>query len=1136
MGFSWEQITSNSIGSNRARRVISPALIFGCCLLLAGTTLPSIAYAQDGTAQDEAPAEEEEKEEAVVAVQKAEEKTEQPTLDKDGEVGPSEDVEASGIPSKKVDNVRRLDEQIVQLKKLIRNSAKDNPKRAEYMFNLSEMHWDKARYYEQQAFLKQDECYKHDDAKQAKKAENCRKSMKRMLAESERLKSEAVQLYVKIYQDYPNFKDLDKVLFYLGTNLHELGKGEEARKIFKRLIRDFPNTKYVPNVLLSFGEYYFNQDDARNALKAYQKATQFKNSDIYAYAHYKEGWSYYNLDRKDKALEIFIEVLEYSEKHPEAPTSKSLIKQARKDIVRTYSHVGNPDKAIPFLQDISGDDREVWLALAERLAIHYSDMGNTRDSTRMYRQLIKLNKTSVKTIDYQYEIVRNQTISNAYNEKTIKELIRLLKLVQYADEGKFDDTKELDYPTKRARVEALVREWSTQYHREAQKTKNDDIYAMAFFLYKNYLETFPKSDSAYTMSFFYGELLYKLQQWEDAAAAYERVLEIDPKGKYTENAVHAAVLAYFKVVDTSEEQANLNESSIAKVEDDAEKEEKDEKAVAEVPKPKEITELHQKFIHALKRYIKFAPDGKRIVDVKYSLARTYYDFNHFKESLELFKDIAYKHSDHRLAVTAANLHLDTLNLLQDFDGLHKAVVGYLEKRPIDDPVFMETVAELDVQIRFKKCTILDEEEKWKDAATCFVDFYRDYPENGEYVDKALYNAALDFERMRDLGKAIKVRIFLLKATPDSPLAPITLYNIGGNYHALAIYSKAAKFYELFVANFPKHEKAESALANASEFRYGLGNYERAIQDYEYYIKTFGKSEPERAAISYFQIAKVYETQDEQEKARKQYEKFLREFTDESNYDRILKAKTAIGMYYWEQEGAKNRRRALREFKKTLSYYDKIPDAKKSELSDGRDAAARAKFMIGQDVFEQMTAITIKAANEDELQERIKKKMEVAQKAQAIFEEVILFKRPDWAIAALYRIGAQYQNFANTVRNSPIPKRLSYDQKEIYRGLLEDQASKVEVQAVDAYKKALDVALTESWFNEYSRQAEVQLAQLRPREYRSPSELRAEPDNLTPGFMRAVFIEKVKDEDRLQDLGDSDSSVDTEEIPEVAGTP
>lgn len=1111
MSMSREQINLNPGRRVFGRSARSPLLLILAVLLLA-SLMPGQAWAQED--------EDEDKDETAVSVQKAEGQTEKPTLEREGETGPSKELEAAVVPAKQVDNVRRLDEQIVQLEKLIAGSPAGDSKRAEYLFNLSEMHWDKSKYYELQAFEKQNECYDLEDQKREREAANCERSMQRMLDESERLKASAVELYADIYRNYPDFKDRDKVLFYLGTNLQELDRGDEAREVFKRLIQENPDTQYVPNVLLSFGEHYYNEDDVENALRAYQQAAQYKDSEVYGYARYKEAWSYYNMDRHDKALQIFIEVIEHAEKHPEHATSGGLIKQARKDIVRTYAHVGNPRRAVAFLKDIEGEEQdETWQALAERLAIHYSDMGKPRDSTNMYRQLLNLNKTSVKTIDYQYEIVRNQTAINAYHEDSVRELVALLRLVQYAEKGEFDDTEQFDYPQMRTRVDSLVREWTTQYHREAQKTKNDNIYAMAYYLYKEYLDTYPDSEEAYTMNFFYGELLYKLQQWELAAEAYEKVLKIDPEGKYTEEAVYAAVLAYFKIVDTSEEQANLNESSIAQVDDDDD--EDDEEKEVEIPEPQEMPELHVDFVNALKRYIKHAPEGEKIVDVKYNLARTYYDFNHLEEAKDMFKDIAYNHGEHRLAVIAANLHLDTINLLQDFDGLHDEVREYLEKQPIDDAEFMETVASLDIQIRFKICTVHDDNEEWGEAANCFVQFYRDYPEADEYVDKALYNAALDFERMRDLGKAIKVRVFLLQATPDSPLAPITLYNIGGNYHALAVYSQAAQFYELFVKNFPDHEKAEEALANASEFRYGLGDYERAIQDYEYYIERFGKESPERAAISHFQIARIYERQEDGQKALEQYERFLREFRDDSNYDRLLKARAAIGLHYWEQEGPRNRSRALQEFEKTLDFYDKIPDDKKAELTEGRDAAANAKFMLGQDVYEEMAAISVEAADEEELQKLITEKMEVAQKAQTIFEEVILFKRPDWAIAALYRIGSQYQNFAETVRDSPIPKRLTYDQQEIYRGLLEDQASQVEEQAVDAYKKALDVALNESWFNEYSKSAELELAKLRPREYRTPSELRAEPDNLKPGFMRAAFIEEIKEEDRLQDFGDAD---------------
>jgi hypothetical protein len=190
-------------------------------------------------------------------------------------------------------------------------------------------------------------------------------------------------------------------------------------------------------------------------------------------------------------------------------------------------------------------------------------------------------------------------------------------------------------------------------------------------------------------------------------------------------------------------------------------------------------------------------------------------------------------------------------------------------------------------------------------------------------------------------------------------------------------------------------------------------------------------------------------------------------------------------------------------------------------------------MLAEDVNDEMVDITFENAdidpsaeekeqlkkNEEKMREIFEKKLEVAQKAQKIYEEVILFKRPDWAIAALYKIGSQYQNFAETVRNSPIPDRLTFRQKELYKGMLEDRAVQVEKKAVKAYKRAINVAKKERWFNEYSRKAEVQLSDLRPKQYGEPAEIRAEPKHFRPGYTRSGFIDKLEEEgDRLKDLG------------------
>ena len=1040
---------------------------------------------------------------------------------------------------RKYESLKSIDTQIAKLNKLLDITPKDHADRPVFLFNLAELHFEKSKYYQNKSFETQDKCFAYQDQGEQGRVESCKKQMKGEQDESMRLRQKTVTLYSDVISGYRDFKNMDEVLFYLGSNLMELKRRDDAIEVYKRLLAEYPRSKYIPNVLVAFGDKYFDEDDMGQALQAYDKVTDsYADSAVYGYALYKKGWCHFNLDNKGKALEMFLATLRYSKKRSDLPNSKPLATQSLKDIVTTYAFIGAAGKAIPFFKKITNDDREEWLAMGERLAVFYSDKGKFDDSIQMYQELISLNKDSVKVVEYQYEIVKNLASRDAYSKETLTELVKLAKLVELADEGKFKDRDdpEKGYKKLRPQIEEYERNSAIRYHREAQQTQNMLLYKFAGALYQYYLEAFPdaKKENRYEMTFFWGELLYKQEAWEPAAKAYEAAFEIEPKGKYRKDIVHAAVLAYSKLVSVKEEKADLSEDAkeiqaSADRQKDKDGKEKPPEKVA-IPQPKELPEMHKRLIAASDRYIEFAPDGDRIVDVKYTRAYVYYDFLHLEQAADGFKDVAWNHSDHRLATVAANLHLDALNSLQKFDQMEVAVTEYIDKKPIKDEEFLAEVTELAGAIAFKKCTIFDDNSKWREASECFVAFFRKYPES-DYGDKALYNAALDFERMRDLGKAIQVRVYLLRNYAQSDLAPITLYNIAGNYHALAIYSQAAKFYELFASNFPNHEKTEDALRNASTFRYGMAQYDKAVNDYEAYITIFGKDKKKEAAEAHFQVAQAYERKQQPKKAFEQYEDYIRKWAKHGTNDNLLQAHVKLGLYYWNRAGSTNRKRALQEFKRTLAVYDKLPEAEKKESVEGRDAAAQALFMIGEDIFEDMVTMKVDARDEKELQKNVVKKRAKGSEAKNSFEQVFKFERPDWTIASFFRIGAAMEDFANNLRQSRPPARLTEDQKEIYRGHLEDAASQIEAEAVAYYIKALDASKAALWFNKFTKEAETRLANIRPKEWRKPSEFHAEPDHVQAGFMGVDFLTKVKDEDRLDDLdAGEDTSSEAEPAP------
>src|SRR5205814_9686241 len=98
-------------------------------------------------------------------------------------------------------------------------------------------------------------------------------------------------------------------------------------------------------------------------------------------------------------------------------------------------------------------------------------------------------------------------------------------------------------------AESALRELVQDYHQEAIKTKSVATYKLARDIYRQYLETFPDSETAYSMRFFYAEILYALDDWDEAAVQYDLVVDSDAKGSYAQKSAYDAILALEKSVD-----------------------------------------------------------------------------------------------------------------------------------------------------------------------------------------------------------------------------------------------------------------------------------------------------------------------------------------------------------------------------------------------------------------------------------------------------------------------------------------------------------------------------------------------------------------------------------------------------------
>ena len=334
---------------------------------------------------------------------------------------------------------------------------------------------------------------------------------------------------------------MDEVLFRLAYLLQMIKKEDQAREFFHRLIKDYPQSKYVPNAYLSFAEFYFQKGEMENAGKFYEKVTQFTKSTVFGFALYKKGWVEINLGNFKSALEIFVKVIELC-KAGKIPKNQAgpLEKEAKKDLVKAYARTpgASPDKAWEFFQRMGGDYAPKML---ESLAELYWEQGMFNESSKVYRKIITLNESSPRLCEWQNKILRN-TLSAGNKKDQVQELKRLGNV--YEVMVKKEGVKKDVMAECKNSFHDTGKELALIWHKEAQRTKNTDTYQLAGMVYKEFLSHFNNEKDTPEITFYYGEILWQMSSWKEAAETYTKVVQLDPKGKYVKESAYAAVLAW----------------------------------------------------------------------------------------------------------------------------------------------------------------------------------------------------------------------------------------------------------------------------------------------------------------------------------------------------------------------------------------------------------------------------------------------------------------------------------------------------------------------------------------------------------------------------------------------------------------
>ena len=961
---------------------------------------------------------------------------------------------------------KKRDELIADLQAIIPRIP-DSERKADLYFQLAELHWEKARYVSLLEVKEYDEAY----AKwlQARKGAEPKVSS----ARSDEQRRKALELYQIVLKNYPQYERKDEVLFVQAYNLYEVGKKDEAVQGYRDLIWQYPKSKFVPDAFVQIGEHYFQSNDLPHAREAFEKAASFKLPKVYPFALYKLAWCDYNAGDYARAISRFEEVVEYAETQKDRVQLKN---EALKDIVLAFVQVDAIDDAAAYFQKKGG---ERGLDYLNKLAATYFENGKFEQSIKVYRMLQAQAPLHVRAPAWQQKILLAYD-KLSRRDRVVTEMKRLV--AEYGPQSAWakanaQQTGALAEANELA--EGALRELVQDYHQEAIKTKSAATYKLSRDIYRQYLDTFPQSETAYSMRFFYAEILYALEQWDEAAEQYHQVVAADPKGAYAQKAAYDEILALEKSVDISKGKLKKRELADAtKIDERKAKGQVEQKrtiklqTVTKEIQEEAIPDNERRLIAACEKYLELAPGAKDEIAIRYKTAFIYYDHRHFVEAAQRFGEIILRWPTDAWSQKAADLSLDILNTKEQWLALSELSQRFLQNKKLTPPgsKFEKEVARIGEGARFKYAMQLHEQKKDEAlAAREFKDFVARYPKS-EHAPKALYDALLIASNAGQLDLTIAAGEQLLRDYPkaDPEIVKLTLPALADACERTGRYREAIRWYEEAQSRWPRHERAADWLFNAAIWREGMGDDAGALADWRKYLDQY-RARPDAAKIA-FNVGLILERQKDGRKAAEYWRSFQEDFGRSAPPAQLLLARYRQALAVRDPAGL---------VEVTLRFA-KLPEAQKTPPVI--DAVAHARFLGVESAFNEFMAIHFNYTRQSDLVYVLKVKNARLGKLLQAYGEVIAIGSPKWSEAAFERIGEAYRNFNKGLLDAPMPRGLDADQQELYRSTLASQAAPLEDKATEALAKAAAVSQKSGVYSDWVLKAQDLLREYQPDAY------------------------------------------------------
>ena len=845
--------------------------------------------------------------------------------------------------------------------------------------------------------------------------------------EVKEVKELAIEIYRKILSDYPDYNDIVKVHFFMAHEMRETGDQQGMTEQWEKIVKDYPDSKYRGEALLLLGDYNFDKKRISQAADYYKKIIASDvDPNIANMARYKLAWCHINQDDFQAALKQFEDIAK-SAKKPRGEEQEdrlgksSIVREALIDSILCFTEVKKPQDAIDYYKDLA-DSEITYAKVLEKLANRYFIKKDLVNSTRLYRELLKISGELEDNIEYMKRVLQFSRDANN-REQSLQDVDFLIRnLNRYLHSFRIP---EEDKRTAYNQFEVFARDIATKLHLKADETKKAEFYDASAKAYKQYLTLFKDSKYSKDIQFNFAETLYASKKYLDAGEQYETLYKNSKDNKEKSDALYSAVSAYFDAI-------------------------KDPKSLDKV----QLIDARQGFIKTATQYIQEFPKSEKTAELRFAIGRTHYDLEEYDEAIQSFVKFISDYPDNKLTVDAANLVLDSYNQRKDYAGMVQQGKLFLADKRIRNDKFKQQVSDLVKKTEF--VMIQDQAGKGKlaveqgDFAKDFLQYSQRY-RGTELGEKALYNAFQSYRKKNDRKLTFISGTQFIIQYPNSDLLRDIYPTLGSIAFEVSDYDKACYYFESYYRKFPQDSKALELLGKAAQLRTLLSDSREAISDYQKLLATGKAQNPSEV---YSSMASNYERM--------------------QNYSEMasaLKQANSLGLDTIESNAelayAYFRIRDFQGATEAASQAIKISSSKgagrltQNEIS----ALAHAAFINIEIKFVNFenVAVTKGGSNESKLVER---KNRLLQDMEKSLVDISSYKETKWIIATIFRIGQAYADFANFLSLTSIPSSLNSDQRKEYKQILGQKTAFLKKKSKETLGAALSKAYSLNVFNNW----------------------------------------------------------------------